>query len=242
MRKYLDLFLASFVLLIAGSVSVASYYRVVGVENSVDQDLVHIPLGTTTFEAFQGTECVGSITAEAKTDPADVVTANGKFRLQFRGQRVVATIFVGAYFNPFGQFVHGEFKIASPQTSVLVQAKNPNPIQVTTTFTGPHSKSENSFELPGPLLSQHSETSGLSVKYDLLRDNSRTMMAGVVQGIALGSLAELNLHMKKAAQGESACDLANDDGPALQVDSLVALINAQRDRLKDALPGLLGGF
>ena len=242
MRKYLDLFLATFVLLLAGSVSVASYYRVVAVENSIDQDLVNIPLGTATFEAFQGNECVGSISTEVKVEPADVVTANGKLRLQFRGQRMLVTIALGAYFNPFGQLVNGEMKISSPQSSLSVKAKNPNPIQVALEIAGPNTTSANSFELPGPILSQHSEANGLSVKYDLLRDNSRTMMAGVAQGLALSSFAQLNLRVERGKVGASVCDMENAGGPALQVDSLIGLLNAQRDRLKDAMPGLLGTF
>lgn len=242
MRKYLDLLFASCVLLLAGAVSVAAYYRVIAVENSIDQDLAHVPLGTTTFDAYQGNECVGSITTEAKSDPADILTANGKLRLQFRGQRVVATIFLGAYFNPFGQLVSGELKISSPQSTLLLQAKNPNPIRLTFSNTGPTTKNETSFELPGPILSQHSAKGGLSVKYDLIRDHSRTMMVGVAQGIALGSLAQLNLHVEQPLDGKSGCDLADDAGPALQVDSLMTLLNSQRDRLKETMPGLLATF
>ena len=241
MRKYLDLLLAGTVLLLAAVASITAYGRVIDVERGVQHELAGVPLGKFTFNAFQGSDCFGSLNTDTKTEPADVFIANGKLRLQYQGQRVVATVFAAAYFNPFGQLVSGEFKISSPQSSFLVQLKNPNPIHLTVTFNGPHSKSENQFELPGPVLSERTKNS-IVIKYDLFEKQSRSMMTGVAQGLALGSLAQLNLHVERSPEGTDRCDIANDGGPALQVDTLMTLLNLQRDRLKELVPGLLGAF
>ena len=242
MRKYLDLLLAGAVFILAASISMVAYFRVLGVEQYADESSPGVPLGLATFKAYQGDECFGSVTTDVKTDPGDVLIANGKLRMQIQGQRVAATVFVGAYFNPFGQLVSGDLKISTPQASLLVQAKNPNPIRLTVTFTGPQGRNERTFELPGPILSQHTPDKELRVKYHLWETNSRTMMAGVAQGIALGSLTQLNLHLEKAAAVGDACDPSNDAGPALQVDSLLQLLKSQQERLREIMPGMLGTF